>query len=158
MKGHGFRHHNNCIRCPIIGAEGMPGEEVYQLLSLRFKIDAAKELARGHLPHRVERAVLERWLEHAKIDPCHVQHLPADLGPGIEVTLPVGCGMPIIDGNHRAARALAEEKEFLVYILTERETLELLRRSMGRAIADHYWKRMAASKPDPNDVHEGEQQ
>jgi hypothetical protein len=37
------------------------------------------------------------------------------------------------------------------------ETLELLRRSMGRSIADYYWERMLNSKPHPNDVQEGEQ-
>jgi len=33
----------------------------------------------------------------------------------------------------------------------------LLRRSMGRSLADHYWERMLNSKPHPNDVQEGEQ-
>jgi hypothetical protein len=158
MKGTGFRHHNNCTRCPVIGAEDILGEEVYRLLALRFKIDVARKLCRDHTPHCVERASLERWLEQVRIDPHHVQHLPTDLGPGIEVTLPAGCGMPIIDGNHRAARALAEDRDFFVYVLSESETLELLRRSMGAAIANHYWERMAASKPHPDDPHPGDQQ
>jgi hypothetical protein len=38
-----------------------------------------------------------------------------------------------------------------------RRRLVLLRRSMGRSIADHYWERMLYSKPHPNDVQEGEQ-
>jgi len=72
-------------------------------------------------------------------------------------TLPGGCGMPVIDGNHRAARALRDRHEFFAFVLGESETLELLRRSMGRSIADYYWERMLQSKPHPNDVPEGEQ-
>jgi hypothetical protein len=26
------RHHNNCPRCPIIGAEDIPGDEFYEIL------------------------------------------------------------------------------------------------------------------------------
>jgi hypothetical protein len=65
--------------------------------------------------------------------------------------------MPVIDGNHRAAQALRDRHEFLAFVLGELETLELLRRSVGRSIADHYWERMFRSKPHPNDVQEGEQ-
>ena len=65
--------------------------------------------------------------------------------------------MPVIDGNHRGARALRDRHEFFAFVLGESETLELLRRSMGRSIADHYWKRMLHSKPHPGDVQEGEQ-
>ena len=60
-------------------------------------------------------------------------------------------------GNHRAARALRDRTEFLVYLLPEAETLELLRRSMGRTVADAYWQRMADSQPHPNDLPQGEQ-
>ena len=67
------------------------------------------------------------------------------------VTLPVGCGMPLIDGNHRAARTLRDGSDFFAAVLGEAETLELLRRSMGEANADHYWKQMLASKPHPMD-------
>jgi hypothetical protein len=48
----------------------------------------------------------------------------------------------LIDGNHRAARALREGSEFIVYLLPESETLDLLRRSMGRFAADHFWNNM----------------
>ncbi len=66
--------------------------------------------------------------------------------------------MPLIDGNHRAARALRDGTEFFVFVLTKTETLELLRRSMGNTIADDYWNRMLHSKPHPDDVPKGEQQ
>jgi len=59
--------------------------------------------------------------------------------------------MPLIDGNHCAARALREERPFFAAVLNEAETLELLRRSMGAASANHYWNQMLTSKPHPDD-------
>jgi hypothetical protein len=47
--------------------------------------------------------------------------------------------MPVIDGNHRVARALRDRHKFFAFVLGESETLELLRRSMGRSIVDYYW-------------------
>jgi hypothetical protein len=158
MRRSRFHHHNHCPRCPILGAEDVPGDEYCQLLSLRFDLQVARELSRDHESHLVHRAPLEQWLRHADIDREHVGHLPRDLGPGIMITLPAGCGMPLIDGNHRAARALHENKEFLAFVLSESETLELLRRSIGRAVADDAWNRMLHSKPHPDDVPEGAQQ
>ena len=151
-----FRHHNNCPRCPVIGAENISGTDYYQVLSLRFNLRIARLLCRDRMSLSVDRAGLERWLEHAHIDWEHVDHLPLNLGPGMMVTLPSGCGMPLIDGNHRAARALRDRKDFFALLLNEAETLELLRRSIGAGVADHYWRRMADSKPHPDDVPQGE--
>jgi len=50
-----FRHHNNCPRCPLIGAESIPGNEFYEILSLRFNIRIAQDLCRGQVPHLVNR-------------------------------------------------------------------------------------------------------
>jgi len=157
MRSLPFHHHNNCPRCPVVGAEDTPGDEFYEILSLRFNIRIARELCRDHVRHLVNPAPLERWLEHARIDWEHVDHLPPGLGPGIMATLPGGCGMPVIDGNHRAARALRKRYEVFAFVLDESETLELLRRSMGHSIADHYWEPMLQSEPHPNDVQKGEQ-
>ncbi|WP_263359523.1 hypothetical protein [Acidicapsa ligni] len=156
-----FRHYNNCPRCPVIGAEDIPGDEFYEILSLRFNIRIARDLCSSHVPHLVNRPPLERWLEHAVIDWEHVDHLPLSLGPGIMATLPGGCGMPVIDGNHRAARAMRDRHDFFAFVLDEAETQQLLRRSMDRSIADQHWQRMLHSKPHPKDVQpavqEGEQ-
>ena len=152
-----FAHHNNCPRCPVIGAEDIAGEEFFEFRALRFNLQFARELAKPSMLHRVDRAGLATWLEHVFINSRHVDHLPAELGPGIMVTFPSGLGRPLIDGNHRAARALRDGTEFLVYLLSEAETLELLRRSMGRIVADSYWQRMAHSQSHPNDVPQGEQ-
>ncbi len=62
------------------------------------------------------------------------------------VTLPSGLGMPLIDGNHRAARALRDGTEFFAAVLKEKETRKLLRLTMGRTNADHYWKLLCASE------------
>ena len=148
-------HHNGCPRCPVIGAEDIPGEEWYQFLSLRCHIGIARELCRPSMLHRVDPSALRRWLESAQIVQAHLEHLPARLGPGIMVMLPKGCGRLIIDGNHRAGRALRDSTDFLAYLLPEKETQTLLQRSMGVAAADHYWKRLTDSKSHPDDIEQG---
>lgn len=146
-----FRHHNNCPRCPVIGAEDIPGEEYYEILSLRFNVGTARELSAENDLIRIDALALARWLEHARILESHLDHLPLDVGHGIMATLPAGCGRPLIDGNHRATRALRRGETFFATVLNEAQTHELLRRSMGCAVADHYWKRMLISKPHSND-------
>lgn len=106
--------------------------------------------------HRVHPEGLTGWLDHVHLDEHHINHLPAELGPGLMVTFPAGLGRPLIDGNHRAARALRDGTEFLVHLLPEAETLTLLRSSMGKIVADCWWQRMAASQPQHNDTPEGE--
>ncbi|MBB6144291.1 hypothetical protein HNQ77_002243 [Silvibacterium bohemicum] len=146
-----LHHHNDCPRCPVIGGEDMPGDEYFELLSLRFNIRVAHKLALEHDLIRVDPLALAQWLEHARILESHLWHVPTNAGHGIMVTLPAGCGKPLIDGNHRAARALRLGEPFFVAELTESETLDLLRLSMNPAIADHFWNRMQASRPHPAD-------
>jgi len=43
-----LHHHNDCPRCPIVGAEDIPSEEYYELLSLRFSLRIAQELSKTH--------------------------------------------------------------------------------------------------------------
>jgi hypothetical protein len=145
-----LRHHNNC-RCPVIGAEDIPGEEYFDILSLRFNIGVARKLSARHDLTRVEPPAIARWLEQVRILESHIWHLPANTGHGIMVSLPAGCGMPLIDGNHRAAQALLLGEPFFAKVLNESETLDLLRLSMSPVIAEHLWKRMLASRPHPDD-------
>ena len=152
-----FHHLNNCPRCPVLGAEDIPGVEYFQALSLRFNVAIAREFCRKSMLHRVERPALKSWLEGVDILPTRLYHLPPNLGPGIMVTLPSELGRPLIDGNHRAARALRDGTEFLAYLLPEAESLELLRRSMGRAAADDRWLRLLSLEPQPKDEREGEE-
>ena len=72
------------------------------------------------------------------------------------VTFPSGLGRPLIDGNHWAARALRDGIEFVVHLLPEAETLLLLRFSMAKDMADHWWRRLAASQPHPHNILEGD--
>ncbi len=81
-----------------------------------------------------------------------MSHVPANPGHGIMATLPSGSGTPLIDGNHRAARALRDGVDFCAVILTEEQTLELLRRSMGSSIANHIWLELTLSKPHALDA------
>lgn len=151
MRKRSLAHHNGCSRCPVIGAEEIPRDEFYQLLSLRFNIRIARELSQGHDLFRVAPADLIRWLEDVRINSIHLDHIPLNSGPGIMVTLPHNLGMPLIDGNHRAARSLRDGSVFIVRILTEDETLQLLCRSMGIYRADVAWQRMLHSKPPGKD-------
>jgi len=150
-----LRHQNNCIRCPILGSEDAAGEEWYQFLALRFDIRIARQLCRASMLHRVDAHDMHSWLEATQVERAHLDHLPLDLGPGVMVTLPSGCGRLIIDGNHRAARAIRDGREFLVYLLPEKETRLLLQRSMGYVAADHYWKRLTEATPHPDDLKPG---
>lgn len=156
MRGLHLAHHNDCPRCPIIGAEDIPGEEFFEFRSLRFNLQVARRLAKPPMLHRVDPVGLTSWLDRVYIDQRHLDHLPADLAPGLMITFPAGLGRPLIDGNHRAARALRDGDEFLAYLLPEAETLTLLRSSMGKAVADFWWQRMAASQPSPKEPSEGE--
>jgi hypothetical protein len=63
---------------------------------------------------------------------------------------------PPLTEEHRAARALRDRKDFFAVVLNEAETLELLRRSIGAGVADYHWRRMADSKPHPDDAPQGE--
>jgi hypothetical protein len=108
-------------------------------------------LAANHQLRRVEPRALTKWLKHALILEIHLAHLPATAGHGVRVNLPSGCGMPLIDGNHRATRALRLEEPFFAVVLNEKETHELLRLSMTLAIADQLWRRLEWSSPHPSD-------
>ncbi len=147
-----LRRHNDCSRCPVIGAEDIPGVEYFNLKWMRFSIRIAREIAFGRTPVLVEPTTLKQWLQNVRIDPEHVGHVPLNVGPGVKITFPAGCGEPIIDGNHRAARALREGKSFFVVVLDEADTLQLLRRSMGSHMADHIWRLLAESKSHPDDL------
>lgn len=135
-------HHNGCPRCPLLGENPQEKPEWYQFLTLRFNLRIAQELTRPRMLHRVDPVALATWLGFIRIREGHLDHLPPDLGPGIMVTLPSNSGRLLIDGNHRAARSLREGREFLAYLLPERATHKLLRKSMPKREADFYWKRL----------------
>lgn len=137
-----FAHHNNCPRCPIIGAEDIPGEEYFELWDLRFNIAIARRIAAGHPLIPVSPENFEQWLGWAHIDRQHLDHVPTDKGFGIVITLPFEIGTPMIDGNHRTLAAVTDRKPFSAVVLGEQESLDLLRQSMGAQVADKLWQDM----------------
>lgn len=139
LSGH---HQNNCLRCPLVAETRSCEEELVSLGLLRFNLRTARSLCRDSMLHRVDRTALADWLTAVPILPEHLDYLPAGLGPGIMVTLPNGLGRPLIDGNHRAARAQRDGTGFLAYVLPESQTRKLLIRSMGRAVANQLWNRL----------------
>lgn len=90
MRGLRLAHHNDCPRCPIIGAEDIPGEEFFEFRSLRFNLQVARKLATLPMLHRVDPVGLASWLDRVYIDQRHLDHLPADLAPGLMITFPAG--------------------------------------------------------------------
>lgn len=141
---------NDCASCAAVGVNRPLAGQVYKLLSLRFSTSIAERLIRNHDLIRVEPEALQSWLEHATIDRNHIDHIPLDVQHGIMVTLPHGLGMPLIDGNHRAARALRDGTDFFAAVLNEKETLKLLRLTMGRMAANRCWKLLTTSGPRTN--------
>ena len=138
-------HQNTCGLCAAVGINRPLAGQVYKLLSLHFSIPIAERLSRYHDLIRVEPKGLQTWLEHATIDNNHINHIPPDIEHGIMVTLPHGLGMPLIDGNHRAARALRNGTDFFAAVLSEKETRRLLRLTMGRMAANRSWKLLTVS-------------
>ena len=137
---------NACPLCPVLGSGPAQADQVYRLFSLHFSVPIAERMSRNHDLIRVEPADLREWLRHAKIDEKHVDHIPLDVQHGIMVTLPNGLGRPLIDGNHRAARAMRDGTDFFAAILNEKETLKLLRLTVGRTAANRRWKLLSSSK------------
>lgn len=140
-----FAHHNNCPRCPIIGAEDITGEEFFELWDLRFSIAVARKLAVGKPLVSADSSTVEHWLGWASVDKRHLDHVP-NKGFGIVVTLPNGIGTPMIDGNHRTLAALIDRKHFSAVVFNQEETHHLLRLSMGPALADEYWEALKISR------------
>jgi len=79
MRGLRLAHHNNCPRCPIIGAD-ISGEEFFEFRALHFNLQIARKLTTPTMLRRVDPTGLASWLEHIYIDQRHVDHLPAELG------------------------------------------------------------------------------
>ncbi len=144
-----FAHHNNCPRCPIIGAESIPGEEYFDIWGMRFSIAVARKIAAGHPLIGATADNFEQWLGWAHIETPHLDHVPTNKRFGIVITLPFGIGTQMIDGNHRTLTAVIDRKPFSVAVLNEEESLEVLRRSMGTESADELWQDMR-SHPSAN--------
>ncbi len=86
---------------------------------------AIKFCGDGRVPFPVPLQDLETILAVNEINPAHLEHVDPNI-PGIACTCDANDGCPLlvlIDGSHRAAQCLKERRPFLVYLLTEEESL-----------------------------------
>ena len=100
---------------------------------LDWDVDAARALvaARPRSPIRLDLLWLEHWLtERTPVTLGHLDHVPPDrleepcLLVEIMVAPPGGDAEPfriLIDGTHRAARRLRDDRDVWAYLLTEEE-------------------------------------
>lgn len=119
---------NSCPHC-------RQGSFTYSYLGERFKFDvdrAFKIVADGREPVEVDEESIRRALKRTRIYKEHLEHVDLKY-PGIiahvSCVTPEGdfaSGHALIDGNHRAARALDLGVPFFAYVLTEAESEEIL--------------------------------
>jgi hypothetical protein len=111
------------------------GPETYRYIGKLFvyDVDAAWRLVKdGREPVELERESVEWSVHTSDIDDEHVGHVDASI-PGLIAHLQMLSedGEPVkahrlIDGHHRAARCLREERPFFAYLLTEEESEQIL--------------------------------
>lgn len=101
-----------------------------------FDVDKAREIVKdGRETFELDPADVRFSVETSEIDERHLPHVNMSI-PGImgHVWLPVADGEVwhghvLIDGNHRAARALKEGIPFEIFVLSEEESRSVLLRS-----------------------------
>jgi len=102
------------------------------LLSLRISLRIAQELSKTHDLIRVEPAVLERWLERARIDEHPIDRIPPNPGHGIMVALPPRLRNATDRRQPPRRPRLARRQRLLAAVLNETETLELFATQDGK--------------------------
>jgi hypothetical protein len=140
-----------CAKClQVVELSGQPDRERYEMRVLNpdgtegmvyWKVHKARAMVRAdpRAARRLDHQALMTWLEqHAEaIDYDHLDHIPTEqyqhgAAPGLMVIIdeldPDRPGhfraQPIlIDGTHRAARAVRAHESFFVYVLTDAETM-----------------------------------
>lgn len=122
---------NECRHCRT-------GEEVFRYMRRQyvFDVDVAREIVDdGREPVEVEEADVRFSVDSSRIFDEHVQHVSTKY-PGIIAFIhyitkegELITAHLLIDGHHRAARCLQEQKPFFAYLLTEEESLDVLLRS-----------------------------
>jgi hypothetical protein len=120
------------------------GPEYYEYLrhSYEFDVDAARRLVTdGRESVEVEPESVRESVRLSKIFKQHVDHVDPTF-PGIIAfvwfTTDGGetyRGHLLIDGNHRAARCLREDRPYFAYLLTEDESRAILLKSPEPALA-----------------------
>jgi hypothetical protein len=112
------------------------GRETFSYLGRRFAfdVDLARKLTEdGREPVEVDEESVRRCLARTRIYDQHLEHVDTKY-PGIiahvSCTTPEGdlvTGHVLIDGNHRAARTQQLGQPFFAYLLTEEESVRVLK-------------------------------
>ena len=111
----------------VVNPDGSRGEMEFKVAKARAMVKYDPRLPRPILP-RALRQFLEQHAEAINVD--HLAHLPPEdrCEPGLIVQFDElddrGQQVPtavLIDGTHRAARALRDNRLFLAYVLTDAE-------------------------------------
>jgi hypothetical protein len=113
---------SDCRRCRV---RDDGDREMFDWLCGHYQFDVtrAKELAGDRPSVRIDRQAMREQLQGVTVDAGHLAHVdPSE--PGVVGTVRVWSAPEpvLIDGHHRAARALADRLPFRARILTEEET------------------------------------
>lgn len=117
------------------------GEETYgyHKRSWVYDVDQARELvSSGREAVELECDDVRYLVDSSRIHTQHLDHVDTQYpgilahlwGPGADGAWEHG--HLLIDGNHRAARCLRDGLPFFVYLLTEEESEQILKRGPGR--------------------------
>jgi glutamate-1-semialdehyde 2,1-aminomutase len=142
-----------CPRC------GCHGKEVYNYMhsAYVFDVDRARALVSdGREPVELEEESVRGSVDHSRIHDDHVAHVNPSF-PGIiaylsylDVTGDEVEAHLLIDGNHRAARCLRDQRPYYAYLLTPEESRAVLLRGPDRLDTDPY----EVDLPGAADLHE----
>lgn len=114
--------------CPRCSERARGGQEWFTWLQghYRFDVTRAQGIVLGRGPVPLGQPFLRNALKGAALVPGHEQHV-ACFVPGVVGTVRLRPdaepALVLIDGHHRAARALATRQRFTARVLTEEETV-----------------------------------
>ena len=128
----------SCAKCQSKGRETF----WYMRHRYLFDIDLARRIvSSGHQRVQLYPRDLRLEVKSSELDEAHVPHVDPTI-PGIisHIYFPEADGTEVhghllIDGHHRAARALQLKQPFFAYILTEAESREVLLKLARRSKA-----------------------
>lgn len=132
------------------------GGEVYRYFyrNFEFDVDRANELIQdGRRPVLLSRESVRGSVENSRIDEEHVKHVDP-CRPGIIAHVRVETeegkvvyGHVLIDGNHRAAACLLKRLPFRAYVLTRKESREILVKTPHEPFTSRRKKAAPANPP-----------
>lgn len=131
------------------------GGEIYRYFyrNFEFDVDRANELVQdGRKPVLLERESVRLSVENSRIDVNHVRHVDPKR-PGIVAHVRVVTeegktvhGHVLIDGNHRAAACLQCRRPFRVFVLSKKESREILLKEPHESFTAHRSKKKSTPR------------